>query len=315
MTRGKHNAALPSIAGRLDAGKAMVEMPRVEECRDRGIAAGERGIDQTFGRAAALFDALAGAHLDGLRFTDLMNQTGFSRATLHRLMSGLQAHGFVEVEKPGGRYFLGLQLGAWAAAARNRFGIAERAAPIVQALSGRLQDTAYLSVRSGEMAICLVVQEGAALIRALPLREGDHSALGVGSASAAILAYLGDSAEIDRILACPSHIAYCRRRSVPEEHIRRHIARTRRLGYSFVDDLNPDMTGMGMPIRDAAGRAVAAVSIATIHSRLKAAGRRDAVLEDLRRAAAELEPLFRPMRPPAPARLGKTPSKRRKARS
>jgi DNA-binding IclR family transcriptional regulator len=305
MVRGKHNAALPSIADRLGAGEALVEAPETEQGSDRGIAAGERGIEQTFGRAAALFDALAGAHLSGLRFTDLMNQTGFSRATLHRLISGLEAHGFVEVEKPGGRYFLGLQLGAWAAAARNRFGIAERAAPIVQALSERLNDTAYLSVRSGEMAMCLVLQEGAALIRALPLREGDHSALGVGSASAAILAFLGEPAEIDRILACPSHVAYCRRRSVPEEHIRRHIARTRRLGYSFVDDLNPDMTGMGMPIRDAAGRGVAAVSIATIHSRLKAPGRREAVLAELRRAAAELEPLFRSTWPSASARPGK----------
>lgn len=272
-----------------------------EDQRKGAVAAGERGIEQSFGRAAVLLDALSRAQNLGLRFTDLMHETGFSKATLHRLLAGLVSYGFVEVEQAGGRYFPGLQLGTWAAAARNRFGLADRMAPIVQALSGRVQDTAYLSLRVREMAVCLVLQEGSAAIRALPLSPGDHSALGVGSASAAILASI-DDAEIQRILAAPAHIAYCAKRGVTEDHIRRHIDRTRRLGYSFVDDLNPDMTGMGMAMHDFAGQPVAAVSVATIRTRLRDTQRREIVLAELRKTAAQLQTLFRQLpsvsRPP-----------------
>lgn len=257
------------------------------------VSAGERGIEQSFGRAASVLDALVLSRGEGLRFTDLMHQTGFSKATLHRLLSGLLTYGFVDAEHPGPRYFLGFRLGAWVSAAHNRHGLAERAAPIVRRLSEAVQETAYLSVRAGEMAVCLVLQEGRAAIRALPLSPGDRSALGVGSASAAILGALTDDAEIGEILAAPAHVAYCARRNVSQEHIRRHLARVREQGYALVDDLNPDMTGLGVPIFDHEGRAVAALSVATIHTRMRHPSDREAILRDVREAALKLNPLFR----------------------
>lgn len=266
---------------------------RAEPARATAVQAGERGIEQTFGRAVAVLDALAQASTGGLRFTDLMLATGFSKATLHRLLGGLVAFGFVDLEQPGGRYFPGYRLGAWAGAAGNRHGFAERAAPIVAALSERVRDTAYLSLRVGEMAVCLVLREGTAAIRALPLSPGDHSALGVGSASVAILAAIDDPQEVERVLAAPAHAAYRRRRGVSLEHVRRHLARTRQLGYSLVDDLNPDMTGMGMAVRDDAGRPMAAVSVATIHSRLQDSARREEVRAALGDAVARLQALLR----------------------
>ena len=256
---------------------------------DGGLAAGDRGIEQSFGRAAVLLNVLAQSQRTGLRFTDLMHQTGFSKATLHRLLSALSQHGFVEIEQPGGRYFLGFQLGAWAAAVNSRYGLWERTAPIVRDLSDRVKETAYLSLRVREMAVCLVLQEGTAAIRALPLNQGDRSALGVGSAAAAILAAIEDEDEIDRILAAPDHKAYCARRQVTEEHIRKHLARTRKLGYAFVDDLNPDMIGIALPLRGAGNQPMAALSVAAIHSRLRDAKRRDAVLAEMRTAAGQLE--------------------------
>lgn len=264
---------------------------------ESGVFAGDRGIEQSFGRAAVLLNVLAQSQRNGLRFTDLMNQTGFSKATLHRLLAALSVHGFVEVEQAGGRYFLGFQLGAWASAVNSRYGLWERTAPIVRDLSDRVQDTAYLSLRVREMAVCLVLQEGTAAIRALPLNQGDQSALGVGSAAAAILAAIEDEEEIRRILAAPTHAAYCARRKVTHDHIHHHIARTRKLGYAFVDDLNPDMIGMALALRGGGGQPLAALSVAAIHSRLRDARRRDAVLTEMRQAALQLETIFRQVSP------------------
>src|SRR5690606_7732909 len=97
---------------------------------DNREGAGERGTDQNFLRASVVLDTLVRSQHEGLRFIDLLAQTGYSRATLHRLLSGLVNHGFVDLEQPGARYHPGFRLGLWAAAARNRHGFAQRIDPI-----------------------------------------------------------------------------------------------------------------------------------------------------------------------------------------
>lgn len=165
------------------------------------IAAGERGTDQTFQRTSIVLDLLAKEPENGLRFTDLKELAGFSKATLHSLLAGLVSHGFVDNEGP--RYYPGFRLGLWAAAARNRHGFAQRVGPIIRTLSEEVEDTAYLSIRVKEMAVCVVLHEGTGAVRALPLSPGDHSGLGVGSAAAAILATIQDEQEIEAILRSP----------------------------------------------------------------------------------------------------------------
>src|SRR5690606_15345051 len=120
-----------------------------------------------------------------------------------------------------------------------------------------------------------------------------RSALGVGSASAAIVGAMTDEEEIDEIVATPAHIAYCARRKESQEHIRRHIARPREQCYARVDDLNPAMSSLGGPGCDHEGKAVAALSVATIHTRMRDPGSREAILREVREAASMLESLFR----------------------
>ncbi len=246
------------------------------------LAAGERGTDQTFQRTSIVLDLLAKVPEKGLRFTDLKEQAGFSKATLHRLLAGLVSHGFVDIEDA--RYFPGFRLGLWSAAARNRHGFAQRIGPIIRTLSEEVEDTAYMSIRVKEMAVCVALHEGTGAVRALPLSPGDHSALGVGSAAAAILATIKDEQEIEAILASPTHIAYCERRGIGKDYIRKHLQRTRELGYSFIGDLNPHMTGIAMALNNAAGSPVAAISVATVHSKIDDPARREHLLTRLRNA-------------------------------
>ncbi len=254
------------------------------------IAAGERGTDQTFQRTSIVLDLLAKGSEKGLRFTDLKEQAGFSKATLHRLLTGLVNHGFVDLE--GSRYFPGFRLSLWSTAARNRHGFAQRIEPIIRQLSEEVEDTAYLSIRLKEMAVCVALHEGTGAVRALPLSPGDHSALGVGSAAAAILATVEDEQEIEAILGSPAHIAYCDRRGIGRDHIRKHLQRTRELGYAFVDDLNPHMTGIAVSLNHAPGSPVAAISVATVHSKMEDPARRDYLLARLRSAVEKANVLL-----------------------
>lgn len=253
----------------------------------RRVAPGDRGVEQTLGRAAALLDALAGAREDGLRFTDLVAATGFSKATVHRLIAGLSRHGFVEADPKSARLFLGFRLAGWGAATRGRHGLLERAAPILRELADTLGDTVYLILRDGPMSICAARYEGPFPIRALPLTPGDRNALGVGSGSLALLAFLAD-ADIDRILKDPQNIAARERRGVDEAEIRRQVMLSRKRGYAMSDGLTPGMIGIGLPVKSISGDPIVSVSVASIAERMREPRRKE-VLGQLAAAARAVE--------------------------
>src|SRR3954447_13401613 len=96
-----------------------------------GVTPGERGLEQSFGRATAILDALAAAGGTGLRFVDIVRLSGLSQTTVHRMIAALSAHGIIEQDGPGARYLLGMRLAGWAFTAGNRFGLAEVARPIM----------------------------------------------------------------------------------------------------------------------------------------------------------------------------------------
>src|SRR5690606_41646567 len=99
------------------------------------VTAGERGVEQTLGRAATILDALSGAREHGLRFTDIVNTSGYSKATVHRLLAGLRRYGSVELDEAADRRFLGLLLCGWGTATMARYGLVERTAPTLRDLA------------------------------------------------------------------------------------------------------------------------------------------------------------------------------------
>lgn len=267
----------------------------------RGVTPGERGLEQSFGRTAAILDALSDAGETGLRFVDLVRATGFSQTTVHRLVAALAEHGFIEQDRGGGRYFLGLRLAGWAFAAANRFGIAEVAQPVMQSLSDATEDTVYLTLRSGDMAICVSRIEGAYPIRAVVTKPGDRRVLGLGAGSVALLAFLEDPAEIERLLRLPEQRAGRAARGVDEARVRHWIETSRRDGYTLVQDLVPGTSGLGLPLFGPGGDPVAALSLAAISGRLEPP-RLGQVLRLLREATAEIQARMRPMRKTQPPR-------------
>ncbi|MFC7474673.1 IclR family transcriptional regulator [Dankookia sp. GCM10030260] len=258
-----------------------------------GVTPGERGLEQSFGRATAILDALAaGGGGTGLRFVDLVRRCGLSQTTLHRLVAALLAHGFIEQE--GTRYLLGMRLAGWAFAAGNRFGLAEVARPIMHALSEATGDTVYLTLRSGDMAICVARIEGSYPVRALVVQPGDRRVLGLGAGSVALLAFLRDPLEIERLLALPEQQAGRAARGVAEPRVREWIEASRRDGYTFVNNLVPGTSGIGLPILGPAGDPVAALSLAAIPSRLEPP-RLAEVVGLVRSATAEIEGRMHPI--------------------
>jgi DNA-binding IclR family transcriptional regulator len=178
-------------------------------------------------------------------------------------------------------------------ASAARFSIVEIARPSLVRLAEEIGDTVFLSVPVDNDWVCVDRQVGPFPIRTLTVDVGDRGPLGVGSGGLALLAFRTDD-EIEATIAANDGRLASYRHFDPTG-LRRFVATTRRQRYAFIDGLLVEgMSAVGVPLCDAQGRPVAALSIAAISSRLAAAKRRDIVAklqEHARRIEAQLTAL------------------------
>ena len=261
----------------------------------------EKGEHQNIGRATLVLAALADASTHGLRLTDVIRATGLGKATTHRILAGLVAHGLAEQDKDSGYFFVGLKMLDWATAAGDRFGLAHCATPLMARLAEQTADTAYLSLRSNDEAVCIGRYEGSFPIRTLTLGLGDRRPLGIGAGSLALLAFLPDE-EVVRILDAQrdARASY----DIDEFELRGMVGRAKKQGFALNDErVIPGMSAIGVPVRRPDGFPVAAVSIAAISKRLEQP-RLDTLVSTLRDTAVAIENELAPVLRATPVRAG-----------
>jgi len=227
---------------------------------------GEISSVKTIGRAALVLRALAAGPASGSRLSDVTERVGLGKATVHRLLGALVEVGFAEYDEPERQYRLGYTLFTLGASAR-RFHLVDTARPGLVRLAAATGDTVYLSVRDGDEAVCVDRCTGSFPIRTLTLDIGDRRPLGIGAGSMALLAFESDD-EIARVLRVNS----LARQDYPgfdDDALTRMIADSRRRGFVFNDGrIVSAMTAVGVPVCDADGRVLAALSIAAIRERM-----------------------------------------------
>ena len=257
-----------------------------------GPPATDAGAHQNVARVTLILSALASAPRTGLRLTDLVKTTGLSKAAAHRFLAGMMQHGLAEIDELSGRYFLGLNLIAWAASAGNRYGLARLAEPFLQRLAEKTQDTVYLMLRTGDECVCVARHEGEYPIRTLTIDVGDRRPLGGGAGPLAILAFLPDE-EIDQIL--PRVEGKLSSFKFDLVDMRMMIADTRREGFATIDNrINPGMSGVAAPIRRQDGTAFAAINVVAVSSRM-ANERRSWIAREIALEISVLEQKLRPL--------------------
>lgn len=253
---------------------------------------GDKGAHQNVARVTLILSALAAAARTGLRLTDLVKTTGLSKAVAHRFLAGMMQHGLVEMDELSGRYFLGLNLVTWAAAAGNRYGLARLADPFLERLAEKTQDTVYLMLRTGDECVCLARLEGDYPIRTLTIDVGDRRPLGGGAGPLAILAFLPDE-EVEQIL--PRVEERLERLKFDLVDMRMLIAQTRKAGFATIDNrVNTGMSGVALPIRRQDGTAFAAINVVAVSSRM-ADDRRLWIAREIAAEVAALEDKLRPL--------------------
>lgn len=261
---------------------------------DRNNEKGEVGVGAV-SRLFAVLRSLGDTVEGGERVTQLAQRIGLSQPTTHRLLRSLMDEGMVEQDARSKRYRLSLEFFALAARAGNTGNLRELVRPAMLRLSASLGDSLFLLARSGFDAICLDRSEGPFPIRTFTGDIGGRVALGVGQGSLAILAFLPEE---ERNTVIQYNLPRLKDFHLYDEvFLRTEVENVRTLGYAGRNTgVLQGMAGVAVPILDRDGRAVAALSVATVSDRL-GPDRLPTVVDMLKREAALIGPRINPFDP------------------
>lgn len=197
----------------------------------------------------------------------LVEQTGLSRATVHRLAVALEVHRLLARDREG-RWRLGSRLGELGGPAADA--LLERAAPVLARLRDSTGESAQLYRRQGDRRICVAAAERATGLRdTVPV--GSSLPMTAGSAAQVLLAWAPEESVVRAAAFTP-----------------RTLSEVRRRGWAHsVAERESGVASVSAPIRTRDGRVVAAVSVSGPLERLtRSPGRLHA--EAVCAAAAEL---------------------------
>lgn len=133
-------------------------------------------------KSMAVIDALA---LGPCSTSELVERTGITRATVHRLASALEIHGLVR-RSDDGRFALGYRFVSLARTVDGLGALCDAARPHLRTLSEESGESAQLYVRDGDDRVCVEVAESAHGLRTI-VAVGARLTLERGSAGRALM--------------------------------------------------------------------------------------------------------------------------------
>jgi DNA-binding IclR family transcriptional regulator len=228
-------------------------------------------------RAVCLLREVVNLNDRGARLTELAEKAGLHLATARRMLKVLASEGLLTYDPVTRLYHLGIDLYYFGAAA-HQFKIRDRCRTTLERVAQLSEDTAYLVIRSGYDVLCIDRVEGAFPIRALTHNIGTRVPLGVGAGSLTLLAF-SPPEQIERIIHA-NRLRYLKYNSRTYDYVRAMVAETQKIGYGVSEgNVMPGAVGIGVPIRNHRGEAIAAMSITAVSWRMT---------QDRRKQIAEL---------------------------
>nr|WP_263864095.1 IclR family transcriptional regulator [Paenibacillus lycopersici] len=218
--------------------------------------------------------------------TELAEQVGLHKSTVHRMLATLEQRGFVARDPASDRYRLGLRI--WELSA-NMSGADDPAViglPEMERLRDMLGETVSLYLRDGNERIRIqAVQSIQAIRRVAPI--GMRLPLYVGASSKVLIAF-EEPAKCEELLQDESWPAFFDRQQYREQ-----LAEWRALGYATsVEEREQGAAAVAAPVFSRTGKLVAALSVSGPSNRLTPEKMREhapAVMEAARRLGSMLK--------------------------
>jgi IclR family acetate operon transcriptional repressor len=213
---------------------------------------------QSVDRAVAILDALR-ARGDYLGVTELSNELGLHKSTVHRLLVSLRRGGFVERDPRTRRYRLGIRLVELGYAVLNSRGLPQIALPYLHYLADSIQEVCYLAIRDGDRILNVLQVPAPHMVQSVSwMGAGSLHATSTGKV---FLAHMEDDAKepyLQRGLA-----AYTDNTITEASKLRSELESVRDRGYATSwEEETEGVNAVAVPLRKPDGAIVAAIGLA-----------------------------------------------------
>ena len=224
------------------------------------------GGAQSIRRAMAVLRILAVGQEHGVRLTDIVEETGLNRPTVHRILRVLLEEGAVEQDPQTRKYLIGQEVSLLALARTARTPVRAVAEPYLHHIAEKAGDTVFLTIRSGFDSICVDRRTGNYPVKVLSIEIGARRPLGLGVGGLVLLAFLprAESAAITKANA--QRLAH---HGLTTTKLTERVRATRAKGYAYTEvGVVRGTKALAVPVLGPGGEAVAAISIAAISDRI-----------------------------------------------
>lgn len=196
--------------------------------------------------------------------SELSRLSGMPKATVYRMISTLQEHGFiskVSVMGKDNQYKLGLRFLEYGKLVSEDLEIRKIALPYMEKLRDKINECVQLIIKDDNEAVYIEKLECSQYIR-LYTRTGRRAPLHGGACPRAILTFLPDK-EIKSLLDAGPLTKVTESTIADKEELLKLIEQDRKRGYTVsFGELEPKTVAIGAPIFDHTGAVVASISVA-----------------------------------------------------
>jgi len=228
-------------------------------------------------KALTLLDAFT-AEKPELTLSELARQAGAHKSSAFRLLSTLEAHGFVEKSPSGRGYRLGWKPLELSGRLLGRYELRELAAPHMEELAQKSGEIVHLSILDGAEIVYLD-KRGRSQPLTVSTTVGGRSPAHASAMGKVLLASL-QPAEVLRLLGGRPLRRFTPTTITDRRRLGRELETIRRQGFALDnEEAFPGIRCLAAPLRGRAGRVLAALSLTVPAQRMGA--RRQAELKDL----------------------------------
>lgn len=201
-----------------------------------------------------------------LSLSQIADRMELPRSSVHRLLATLTGHGFVERDPTTRRYRLGIRLFEIGSAAIHGRGLHSAAHPVLEELALTTGETCHLAVLSEGEAVYVYKIDGTSSI-SMTSRVGGRAPCHCTSIGKVLVAWAGE--DLFKRLVWNGLRPYTTRTITRPADLAEELARVRAQGYALdIEEYEEGLRCAAGPVRDHAGRVVAAIGIAGPSHRL-----------------------------------------------
>ena len=194
-----------------------------------------------------------------LSLTDIAEQVGMHKSTIHRLLATLESKRFITRDKTSGLYQLGFLFIELASVMLHDLDIQRWAIPYLQQLSQQCGETVDLAILDNSQVVYLQVVESTQRIK-LAAAVGEQLPAYCTASGKAFLAYLPEK-QVRQILA-QGMTKYTKNTLVSLEDLFNNLVQTRERGFAISEqEYEKDINAVAAPIMDGNNCPLAVIAI------------------------------------------------------